>query len=184
MTRLRILIWRTVHKFIFLLCLMPLALISGSSTYKLLNLYFFSSQVTGVVNKYGVAIETVGSMGPGNYSTGSDTQLIPWIEFLVTTHNNLKITCKVDGQYSIFGRYVSDDADVLKLALDKLIASNQKIMQIYLVQAAINECAVSRKFSVVAYAFLCLFIISALATIIVIFTLINSWTKFSKNRYA
>jgi hypothetical protein len=121
MTKLRALIWRTIHNLIWLLCLMPLAIISGSSTYSLGKFHFFSTQLIGTINKYGVALESIGLMGSGNYSASSDTQLVPWIDFFVITKDNNTIICKAQGQYSIFGQHVSDDAAVVKIELEKLI---------------------------------------------------------------
>jgi hypothetical protein len=183
MSKFRVLIWRTIHNLIWLLCLVPLVLISGSSAYSLAKFYFFSTQLLGAVNKYGVAVESVGLMGPGNYSASSDTQLVPWIEFFAITKDSKTIICKVQGQHSIFGQHVSDDAAVVKIELEKLISLNKNTMQIYLQTGVINHCAVSKKISAISYLFICIFITTALAIVTVFTKSINSWAKFLKNRY-
>lgn len=161
---------------------MPLVLITGSNTYNIAKFYFFSTQFLGLVNKHGVDVETVELMGPKNLAS-SHTQLTPWIEFTVATKDSETIICKAEGQYPIFGLFVSADLPILKIELEKLIISSKKTMQIYLDNGDISHCVVSKKISKTSYLFIFIFIATLLATVAVITKLLNSWIKFSKKRY-
>jgi hypothetical protein len=169
----------TMSRLIWLLCLAPLFVISGSSTYRLFHFYLFSTQLYGTVESYGVETEHVGLMGPGKPS--SDIQLKPWIEASFKTKDNKRIVCRAAGQYSIFDRYISDDIVVLKSELENLLTSNKNVMVLYVKEDAMNQCAVSRGFTPVSFLFFCIALISGVGFLTVLIKSTHSTVNFFKN---
>jgi hypothetical protein len=103
-------------------------IIFGTATYLLfipsifeMRFYFSASQVSGIVQSFGVTAEGIGG---SSISGGSWTKTIyrPWINVeRPPIPNDISGSCRIEGQLGVFGDWLSDHEMTVKRALEDVV---------------------------------------------------------------
>lgn len=122
--------WLLGHRLVWVLVFGIPAMQSFEPVYRAVDFYFYSVELHGVAKRHGIDVKSIALTGR-EVGPWQEERLIPWVELLVKINKHQTVTCRIDGQQGVFGRYLSEDPVVLEAELDRLLSSTQESMRLF-----------------------------------------------------